>query len=900
MYELRPYQKEAKDAVLSEWKKGNRKTLLVLPTGCGKTIVFASITEECVKKGHRVLVMAHREELLSQAADKLKKASGLDSVLEQGMNHSFGSNLPVTIGSVQTMARKNRLSVFPKDYFDEIIVDEAHHCLSETYQRVLEHFPDANILGVTATPDRGDMRDLGEFFDSRAYEYSLQQAVRDEYLCRIKAQMIPLKLDIRNVGVSAGDFKANELGNALTPFLEQIAEKMKKFCEGRKTVVFMPLIAMSQEFCQILNDKGVSAIEVNGGSFDREKTISDFENGKYSVLVNSLLLTEGWDCPSVDCIVVLRPTKSRSLYCLDEKTEVLTSDGWRSDVEVGEKVAAFDKETGEIRFVEALAKVRRPLGKDEYFCSISGPSIDIRVTNHHRMLYDDRKRRGWKIKEAECLTNRKSTSYIPVSGNGMFKGVPLTDAELTFIGWVMTDGCINKNNNAIYISQSESHVEYCEEIEKCLTDCGFKHARRTVKRSGVTWNQNGDNVIWSISKGKPRGTDKNLEGWGRLDGWISKDLSPALYDMTAEQFDVMLQAINHGDGRKTKWPSYHISKGNKTFIERLQIMAIQRGYRASVSLEKVGEKRKDLWTLHIKKRDYTTANYPKWVREPHSEEMCWCVQNELGTLVTRRNGKVAIVGNCQMIGRGTRLSPGKKDLLILDFLWLTEKHDLCHPTSLTGMEQNAAQKIAGWMRNGDIIDLLEAKEMAERDILSERENALKRKLMKASLKNGRLVDPLWFAVSIGAGDLVDYEPTFDWEKKRPTEKQIAYLTKCGICTDDIKCSGYASELIGRIIKRHDSGLSTPKQIQCLEKHGFVHVGTWTFKEASHMLDRLAANRWRMPLGIVPGMYCPGMIASEREEMFAERERQDREHQKELDSRKRKRAAAKRKKSRARK
>ena len=175
-------------------------------------------------------------------------------------------------------------------------------------------FPEANILGVTATPDRGDMKNLGEFFDSKAYEYSMMDAIREGYLTPIKAQMIPLELNISDVGMSSGDFAAGEIGCALEPYLEQIAAEMTNYCKDRKTVVFLPLIATSQKFCRMLNDAGLRAAEVNGNSDDRSGVLADFEAGKYDVLCNSMLLTEGWDCPAVDCIVVLRPTKIRSLY----------------------------------------------------------------------------------------------------------------------------------------------------------------------------------------------------------------------------------------------------------------------------------------------------------------------------------------------------------------------------------------------------------------------------------------------------------------------------------------------------------------------------------------------------------------------------------------------------------
>lgn len=313
--ELRPYQQEAMDAILEAWENGTHKTLLVLPTGCGKTIVFAKVTEECVRQGDRVLILAHRGELLEQAADKIAKATGLGCATEKAEETCLGSWFRITVGSVQSMMRESRLSRFPEDYFDTIIIDEAHHCISDSYQRVLQHFPEARVLGVTATPDRGDMKNLGQVFESLAYEYTLPRAIKDGYLSPIKAVTIPLKLDLTGVGVQSGDFKAGDLGTALDPYLEGIATEMEKYCREKKTVVFLPLVKTSQKFRNILNAHGFKAAEVNGESQDRAEVLQDFDAGRYNVLCNSMLLTEGWDCPSVDCIVVLRPTKVRSLYC---------------------------------------------------------------------------------------------------------------------------------------------------------------------------------------------------------------------------------------------------------------------------------------------------------------------------------------------------------------------------------------------------------------------------------------------------------------------------------------------------------------------------------------------------------------------------------------------------------
>ena len=311
--ELRPYQQEAKDRIFEQWESVD-KTLLVLPTGCGKTIVFAKVAEECVRRGKRVLIMAHRGELLEQASDKIYKTTGLRCAVEKAEETCLGSWFRIVVGSVQSLQREKRLSRFPDDYFDAIIIDEAHHCISDGYQKVLKYFSGAKVLGVTATPDRGDMQNLGQYFETLAYEYTLPKAIREGYLSPIKALTIPLKLDLSGVGIQAGDFKSGEIATALDPYLEQIADEMENYCKDRKTVVFLPLIKTSQKFRDILNAHGFQAAEVNGNSDDRTEILEAFDRGDYNVLCNSMLLTEGWDCPSVNCIIVLRPTKVRSLY----------------------------------------------------------------------------------------------------------------------------------------------------------------------------------------------------------------------------------------------------------------------------------------------------------------------------------------------------------------------------------------------------------------------------------------------------------------------------------------------------------------------------------------------------------------------------------------------------------
>lgn len=298
--ELRPYQQEAVRAINERWDEWQRE-LLVLPTGCGKTVVFNTIANQ---RPGRTLILAHREELIEQARDKYNRMFG---ELPGKIKAQENDIRRVTVGSIQTMMRRDYAG-----QFDTVIIDEAHHAVSPSYQKLLQQLPDAKVLGVTATPDRGDKKSLARYFDGIAYEYSLKTAVAEGYLCEIKAKTIPLEIDMTNVKISVGDFQVDSVAESLEPCLPQIAEAIAREASARKTVVFCPLISIAQELASMIP----GAKEVNGTSADRKEILEWFDQaGPGAVLCNAMLLTEGWDCPSCDCVVVLRPTKIRALYC---------------------------------------------------------------------------------------------------------------------------------------------------------------------------------------------------------------------------------------------------------------------------------------------------------------------------------------------------------------------------------------------------------------------------------------------------------------------------------------------------------------------------------------------------------------------------------------------------------
>ena len=316
-FSMRPYQSECIEAVESGWDEWPSQ-MVVLPTGAGKTVVFTRITHNWVSKGGRVLILAHTDELLDQAADKLRRSTGLVGSKEKGKDYAHLSDM-VVLGSVQTMCRDSRLSSWAENHFDLVIVDECHRTAAKGYQKILLHFGGhARILGVTATPDRGDKRNLLEFYSRIAYQYTLLDAVRDGWLVRPIAQTIPLELDLRGVGTSrtaqGSDYSPDEVSHRIEPFLGQIAAKIREAAPNRKTIIFMPSIDTAVKMADALQSEGFRAGYVSGECPDRAEKIAAFNADEMQVICNAMLLTEGYDDDSVDCICVLRPTKIRSLF----------------------------------------------------------------------------------------------------------------------------------------------------------------------------------------------------------------------------------------------------------------------------------------------------------------------------------------------------------------------------------------------------------------------------------------------------------------------------------------------------------------------------------------------------------------------------------------------------------
>jgi superfamily II DNA or RNA helicase len=305
---LRAYQAEAADAADDAFNNGAKKALIVLPTGAGKTIVFGKLAQR--RFNRRVLILAHREELLDQARAKIASIVGFEPSVEQGRRRA-GADDPIVVASIPSLARGRRIEG-PR--FGLAVVDEAHHGGAPSYQRVLAKLRPAHILGVTATPDRADNFRLSKVFGKLIYSKTLLDLIRAGYLSDIRVRTLPIAVDLSRVRTEMNDYREGDLGRAVEPALEHLAKIIATEYRDRKLLTFCPLRETSKRWTALLQSHGLPAAHVDGDSDDREEILKAYARDEIRFLSNAALLTEGYDEPSIDTVLNLRPTTSRGLF----------------------------------------------------------------------------------------------------------------------------------------------------------------------------------------------------------------------------------------------------------------------------------------------------------------------------------------------------------------------------------------------------------------------------------------------------------------------------------------------------------------------------------------------------------------------------------------------------------
>jgi superfamily II DNA or RNA helicase len=619
----------------------------------------------------------------------------------QGNNELTDWSREVQICSIDTLARRPK---FPDA--DIIIFDEVHK-RSVVHERWMVHNPDAWFIGLSATPWAVGMDNL---WNEMIIVSTVKDLIDQKYLAPFK-YYAPTQPDLSGVKITAGDYQVDQLAERMSgvELTADIVQQWLKRGEWRPTFCFAVNRRHAAEIQHQFEMANVPCgyIDALTPVDEREALIEQLRRGDIKVICNIGCLTTGLDAPFVSCLILARPTKSEMLYCLDKDTEILTSHGWKGmgEVSVGDCAATLSNiDTGEGKWASITGVIQRDMSTNESWISYEAPRANFRVTDQHTMIYAVGKPEQRKYKKATALemANEKGSVFMRTAVEMNQTGIPLTDDELYFIGIMMTDGTWTSTSG--YISQSERHPKIIEKIEKCLQSCGIGYGKRKINvENGVTnkdgYTQRYDCWTFHMSAGKPKPHKKlgnsvfnnecktkteyvaGITGYRHLLPYLDKDFSPALMSMSKSQLLKLIDGIWDGDGSKKLGVDYtprswEICSSNKSFVDRLSALCAINGLTPHVRCENGPSRNgRPIWIITITPKDWRSCGgYSHKEREtrpqievmPPTKEKVWCVETETGTIITRRKGKVTVMGNCQIVGRVLRTHLGKENAIILD------------------------------------------------------------------------------------------------------------------------------------------------------------------------------------------------------------------------------------------
>ena len=670
----------------------------VIHHNTGKSVIIAEFIKRALIQfpTTRVMMLTHVGELVAQNAEKLK------GVWQQAPLGVYSASLnerdvgrPITFGNMQSVYNyikkqtENNQPHFGR--IDLLIVDEAH-LISEkdetTYRKIISALyaenPYIKVIGLTATPYRMKTGMLTEngIFGEVIYDLTqpdmFVRLIKEGYLAPLIPKRTSIEIDVSNVSLVANEYNLKQLEQVSDTdeiTFNAVREIVECGLSQNRTswIIFCTSVQHCEHVNAMLLSLGISSAVCHSKLSKKENddVIHAFKQGRLTCLVNNNKLTTGFDNPKIDLIGMLRPTQSVGLWCLDDETEILTTSGWRNkdSIKTTDSVFAYniDKQQGCVSKIKG--KVTRPLYEGEYFVAGKNQNVDFCVTERHNLLVSTRsgmakKYSNFSLMPAEKVLHIKDTFKLPCAINLELDDINLSDAELFFLGMFMTDGTLDKSNNQITIYQSAKYPEIQKRLDSVFMQLGFP-LRKTE-------------TIGDVCFGKPRTTQMtrwqvSKKYWGYLENYVSKNFPETLQYLSSRQFKVLLEAINCGDGAKTdcgsyKHKTYQISTDNKIFADNLQRCAVTHGFSC-----KIVSRSDSVLLLHFKETFERTMRPEQVNALPSKKSDVWCVETDAGTIITRRNGIVTIMGNCQMLGRGTRPYPTKRDCLVLDFAGNTKR-----------------------------------------------------------------------------------------------------------------------------------------------------------------------------------------------------------------------------------
>lgn len=875
--QLRPYQQEAKTAIQKEWQSGNKRTLLVLPTGTGKTIVFCKLTEDQVRQGEKTLILAHRGELLDQAADKMKKATGLAVAVEKAEETCLGKWERIVVGSVQTLMRQKRLDRFSKDHFDTIIVDEAHHCCPAG--TLVDGVPIEKLA-------------VGDYVS--AFDHKSGCIVKR----RVTATMVNPAPTIYELFLSDGSklcctgnhpvWNGSKYVPASSLKVENLLWRLqkdegiqeipeaKKMCNLRENV-YTNIMELKDDTSMLIGmQRGCKRAQTQEGRSDmpsmREEVYHTRPEAPSSQIREDILLkgmqqqvqsggklpNDGKDKSEV-CFGAYeeeQPDDERSYTPKDatviEGTAIYKPDGERTVYKASDGIIQ-STQCDSSRFFCIGTSYKNSRSK----CSSSNSKL---LQSGYRMpgiSSSDRGRRKESLypkrEEGRCLENQclepvrvvRIEIHEPASRQRFNKLCPddkvynieVENDNNYFANGILVHNCLADSYQRIFNHFNESKVlgvtatpdrGDMRNLGSFFESLAYEYTLPQAIKEGYLSPIKAQTIPIKLDLGAVK---------QQAGDFSTRDLGTAL-EPYLEQIATEMAAVCMDRKTVVFLPLIATSQKMRDILNT-------KGFRAT-EVNGTSKDRKEILA------DFESGRYNVLCNSMLLTEGWDCPA--VDCIVMLRPTKIRSL-YCQAVGRGTRLFPGKEYLLLLDFLWHSERHELCHPAHLICESEDVAKKMTENIEQaGCPVDIEEAVEQAESDAIAEREESLAKQLKQMRNRKRKLVDPLQFEMSIQAEDLANYIPAFGWQMAPPSEKQLKALEKKGIFPDEVGNAGKATLLLERLEKRKAEGLTTPKQIRLLEKRGFKNVGMWSFEAASKLINRISANGWRTPKSINPATY----------------------------------------------
>ncbi len=864
--ELRKYQREALEGdakfpgIYRSLEKFQR-ALIVLPTGTGKTIVFAHACHKWVQDGGRVLILAHRGELLDQAADKLQRAVGIDCALEKAESSAVGAMEAVTVGSVQSLMRIDRLERFSRDHYTHIVVDEAHHCFPlgtkvdgrdietyrigdsirsydhiqkkvvhsvviETMNRKVDEICEVALLNgnrLVCTTDHPIWNGSNYVAAATLSRYDMvheQVHKASSLLCLrngVSAKVMefsddPILLEFLQGSCKGGAQKACEC--CVRPVWEAIRDIWVQVVPGIEWAHLLfkrmrPRLQSGNKLRDDGADKPTFCVSQDEGEQSNAEGGSKEKND--CGVEGQAVFAQGWKWRNHsppgddgDCFGCVWIRSQDGTWCFDKASERFVRCADLADLlQVGHRPPCVKGSNRNRRELSQDSFGERPRYKED------GGLVGIRV---------------------ESVTVHKrgcGPGFDRLCPDGLVYNLEVSGNNNYFAENILVHNCLGDSYQRIfgYFENSKVLGVTATPDRGDMRDLGtffetlaYEYTMPRAIAEGFLCKLRCQMIPLDIK----------LADVGKRD-WSEIEVGEALAPYIPQIADALWRTCG---GRKLLVfaPLCKIARSIRDALGKVGF----RSYYAS------GEDRSEMtkWNKEGKGACMTNAMLLSEGYDcPDIDADCVLRPTKVRSLY------------CQMIGRGTRIHPGKDHLLIPDFLWHSERHSLCRPGNLLAETEDVAEKLNDKLvsLSGGESEEVDAEALAEaqQKVLEDREKALAKKLAEQRRKKAKLVDPLQFAASIGSESLIDYQDTFAKEAEKPSLEQLRDIEARGVSTVGMT-AGMAAAVLDTMILREKSNMATPKMIRFLEGFGFKHAGKFTRSEAGKLIGRIQGNGFRLP------------------------------------------------------